>query len=80
MAERLPSQITKAKDQLAKHLSGETSLVGVGIGTSPSGQYEIVVFLAEETSPLLAKVPHSWLGFPVRTEVTGFPKKFSDSV
>lgn len=76
MGERLPSQITKAKTELARYLSGEPSFVGLGIGAGKSGRYEIVVFVAEETSPLLAKVPHSWQGFPVRTEVTGAPKKF----
>lgn len=76
MAERLSSRITKAKDQPAKHLSLASSLVGVGIGAKPSGEYEIVVFVADEANPVLAKAPHSWQGFPVRTEVTGIPKKF----
>ena len=76
MGERLPSQIAKAKTELARDLSGEPSLVGLGIGAGKSGRCEIVVFVAEETNPLLAKVPHSWQGFPVRTQVTGVPKKF----
>ncbi|MGH7275256.1 MAG: hypothetical protein ACREIQ_12470 [Nitrospiria bacterium] len=76
MEERLPSQITKAKTELAQYLSGEPSLVGLGIGAGKSGRCEIVVFMAEETRPLLAKVPHSWQGIPVRTEVTGIPIKF----
>ena len=76
MGERLPPQINKAKTELARYLSGEPSLVGLGIGAGKSGRCEIVVFVAEETNPLLAKVPHSWQGFPVRTEVTGVPMKF----
>jgi len=53
------------------------NLVGVGIGEKLSaGQPEIVVFVAETTSPVLAKVPTEWQGLAVRTEVSGFPRKY----
>jgi len=34
------------------------------------------VFVAETTSPVLAKVPTEWQGLAVRTEVSGFPRKY----
>jgi len=52
------------------------NLVGVGVSLGSAGQPEIVVFVAETTSRVLAKVPTEWQGLAVRTEVSGFPRKY----
>jgi hypothetical protein len=70
------SEFQKAKRGLAKFLREEHGFVGVGLSLGSAGQKEIVVFVAEATSPVLAKVPTEWQGLAVRTEVSGFPRKF----
>jgi len=70
------SELQKAKRGLAKFLKEEHGFVGVGLSLGSTGQQEIVVFVAEETSPVLAKVPTEWQGLAVRTEVSGFPRKY----
>jgi hypothetical protein len=70
------SEVQKAKRGLSKFLREEQGFVGVGVSLGPAGQPEIVVFVAETTSPVLAKVPTEWQGLAVRTEVTGFARKF----
>lgn len=70
------SELQKAKRGLSKFLREEQGFVGVGISFGSTGQQEIVVFVAESTSPVLAKVPTEWQGLAVRTEVSGFPRKY----
>lgn len=75
MGERSSSQVQKAKERLVKLLAAEPGFVGAGISTGMSGQYEIIVLVADETSPVLAKMPVEWEGIPVRTKISGVPKK-----
>jgi hypothetical protein len=56
-------------------LGREGGFVGAGIGKGASGTYEIVVLVQAPDSPVLRKVPESWSGFAVRTEVVGVPRK-----
>ena len=76
MATELPVRLERAKSALVKRLAGEPGFVGAGISRSDAGQYEIVVMVVEQTSPVLAKVPPRWQGIPVRTQVAGVPRKF----
>ncbi len=76
MAERPPARIESAKRSLVKRLAGEEGFVGAGVSTDSSGQYEIVVLVMEQTSPVLAKVPAEWEGFRVRAQAGGVPRKF----
>jgi hypothetical protein len=69
------SEIQKAKRGLSRFLREEQGFVGVGVSLGSAGLPEIVVFVAEPTSPVLAKVPTEWQGLAVRTEVSGFPIK-----
>jgi hypothetical protein len=69
-------KIEKAKKRLVNLLAGETGFVGAGVSVDQSGQYEITVIAVESASPVLAKVPRVWEGFPVRTQIGGIPKKF----
>ena len=64
MATELPVRLERAKSALVKRLAGEPGFVGAGISRSDAGQYEIVVMVVEQTSPVLAKVPPR--GAPVR--------------
>lgn len=70
------SELQKAKRGLSKLLREEQGFVGVGVSLGSAGRPEIVVFVAEMTSPVLAKVPSEWQGVAVRTEVSGFPRRF----
>ncbi len=76
MAARPPARVQKAKRALERRLASEPGFVGAGVTTGGSGGYEIVVLVVEHTSPVLTKVPPQWDGIPVRTQVSGVPKKF----
>lgn len=76
MAERPPARVQRAKRALVKQLADEPGFVGAGISMRAPGQYEIVVMVGGHTSSVLAKVPRSWQGIPVRTQVSGVPRKF----
>ena len=76
MIQSSSSQLQKAKRGLSKFLREEQGFVGVGVSLGSAGLPEIVVFVAEATSPVLAKVPSEWQGLAVRTEVSGFPIKY----
>ena len=69
-------KIEKAKKRLVNLLAGEPGFVGAGVSAGRSGQYEITVIVVESASPVLAKVPTVWEGFPVRTQIGGIPEKF----
>lgn len=73
---RRSSQVQKAKEALVKLLADEPGFVGVGVSVGTSGEQEIVVLVTEATSPVVAKVPNTWKGIPVRTQIGGPPKKF----
>ena len=75
-AGRPPARVQKAKRTLARRLASEPGFVGVGVTTGGSGNYEIVVLVANRASALLTKVPPRWEGIPVRTQVSGIPRKF----
>ena len=76
MTPELPVRAQRAKEALVKRLADQPGFVGVGISQNPAGQFEIVVMVVEQTSPVLAKVPPRWQGIPVRTQVGGVPRKF----
>ena len=76
MAARPPARVQKAKRTLAERLASEPGFVGAGVTTGGSGKYEIVVLVVKRTSPVLTKVPPQWEGIPVRTRVSGIPRKF----
>lgn len=76
MGERAPSRIVRAKQALIKKLSAEPGFVGAGVSTGISGDFEIVVLVMEDGSPVVAKVPGEWQGIPVRVQVGGVPRKF----
>ncbi len=76
MAERLPVKVQRAKQTLVRRLATVPGFVGAGIAKRPSGQYEIVVMVVDQTSPVRAKVPDTLQGIRVRTQVSGVPRKF----
>ena len=76
MIQSSSSELQKAKRGLSKFLREEQRFVGGGVSLGSAGRPEIVVFVAETTSPVLAKVPTEWQGLAVRTEVSGFPRKY----
>lgn len=76
MAQDPLPKIEKAKKRLVNLLAGEPGFVGAGVSAGRSGQYEITVIVVESASPVLAKVPTVWEGFPVRTQIGGIPEKF----
>lgn len=76
MTSELPVKAQRAKEALVKRLADQPGFVGVGISQNAAGQYEIVVMVVEQTSPVMTKVPQRWQGIPVRTQVGGVPRKF----
>lgn len=76
MAERPPARVERARRTLLRRLSGKPGFVGAGVARGPSGDYEIVVIVVEKASPVLADVPQTCEGIPVRTQVGGTPRKF----
>ncbi len=76
MPEAMPARLQKAKRSLTKKLAGAQGFVGAGVTTDASGGYEFVVLVVHRTSPVLLQVPAEWEGVPVRTEVSGAPRKF----
>jgi hypothetical protein len=72
-------QVQAAKASLLRALRGEPGLVGVGIASPQPGAFEIVVFVAEEHSAVIVKVPKTWRGYPVRLEVSGVPRRLGQS-
>lgn len=69
-------QANAAKSALIKLLMREPGFVGAGIASPEPGRFELVVFVAEEKSAVLAKVPKRWQGYPVRVQVSGVPRRF----
>lgn len=76
MADRPPARVLKAKRTLVKQLSGKPGFVGAGVAQADEGHYEIVVMIVEKAHALFADVPAEWEGVPVRTQVSGAPRKF----
>ncbi len=76
MAERLPAKVQRAKQALVRQLATEPGFVGAGVAKGASGEYEIVVMVMEDASPVVTKVPANWQGIRVRTKVGGVPRKF----
>jgi hypothetical protein len=76
MIQSVSPELQKAKRGLAKYLREEHGFVGVGLSLGSVGGPEIVVFVADAASPVLAKVPTEWQGLAVRTEVSGLPRKY----
>ncbi len=76
MAARLPARVQRAKQALVRRLATEPGFVGAGVARSAAGQYEIIVMVMEDASPVVTKVPANWQGIRVRTRVGGIPRKF----
>jgi hypothetical protein len=66
----------KAKRSLVKELSGKPGFVGAGVAQASEGHYEIVVMVVEKTSAILTELPGEWEGVPVKTQISGAPRKF----
>ncbi len=75
MTEETPARIRKAKRSLAKRLAGTRGFVGAGVSVDASGRVVFVVMVVDRTSPALSQVPSEWEGVPVRTEISGAPRK-----
>lgn len=71
-------QAKAAKSELVKLLRSEEGFVGVGIASPEPGRFELIVFVAEERSAVVAKVPKTWLGYPVRILVSGVPRRLKE--
>jgi len=76
MTKRASAKVQRARRSLVKELSGKPGFVGAGISVAASGDYEIVVMVVEQASPVVDDVPPEWEGIPVRTLVGGSPRKF----
>lgn len=76
MSAELPVNLQRAKEALVKRLADQPGFVGAGVSQNAAGQYEIVVMIVEQTSAVMTKVPARWQGIPVRTQVSGVPRKF----
>jgi hypothetical protein len=76
MADRPPARVLRAKRSLVKALSGKPGFVGAGVAQASAGRYEIVVMVVEKTSAILTEVPGEWEGIPVKTQISGAPRKF----
>jgi len=61
---------------LTKLLAAEPGFVGAGVSAGLAGQYEIIVLVTDDSSPVLAKVPNEWEGISIRTQIGGVPQKF----
>lgn len=76
MTKRKPSRLEKAKRMVVALLKDEPGFVGAGISMGTSGQYEIIVLVKDESSPVVEKAPRECEGIPVRTQISGAPRKF----
>ena len=70
------TRANEARRSLMRKLAAQDGLTGVGLGEPHPGEFEIVVFVEAEDSPVRRKVPDVWEEFPVSTVISGRPRKY----